>query len=320
MSILIQKAGILTTVQDLGRHGYRRFGINPNGAMDRHALRVANILLGNDENTAGLEIHYPAPEIVFEEPAFFALAGADFSAALDGRPVENWHVGFAPGNSILTFRKKISGNRLYLAVRGGFRIDRWLGSASTNLRAGAGGFEGRRLAAGDRLFFNRTTMDGKKDPGYRLSSSLIPFYSSFPTVRIVAGPEFEWLTEESRIDFTEQNYAISLNSDRMGFRLEGPPLTARERTQMVSSAVDFGTVQMLPDGRLIVLMADHQTTGGYPRIGQIASVDRPLVAQLGGNDKIAFHPITVAAAEDLAVRRRIDLNRLRSAVGFRFPA
>src|SRR5688572_13279782 len=145
MSILFQTTGLLTTIQDLGRNGFRRFGINPNGAMDKTAVRLINILLGNDETEAAIETHFPAPEILFEEDAVIALGGADFGAKLNENPIENWRIVVAEKGSLLKFGKKIFGNRAYLAVRGGLKIEKWLGSASTNLTANIGGFEGRAL-------------------------------------------------------------------------------------------------------------------------------------------------------------------------------
>ena len=161
MSILVRKSGILSTFQDLGRKGFRRFGINPSGAMDFRAVRLINILLGNDETEAVLEMHFPAPEIVFEEDAFIALGGADFGEKLNDKLVENWRVCFAEKGSILEFGQKTFGSRTYLSVKGGFEIKKWLGSCSTNLLAEIGGFEGRNLQAGDRIEFNEKTENGK---------------------------------------------------------------------------------------------------------------------------------------------------------------
>src|SRR5258708_5147520 len=144
MSILIEKAGLLATVQDLGRTGYRRFGINPNGVMDTAAARLINILLGNDEGEAVLEMHFPAPKIVFETDTVFALGGGDFAPKLDGDHIENWQCCFAEKGSSLVFSEKLLGNRAYLAVRGGFRLEDWLGSSSTNLMAEIGGIDGRK--------------------------------------------------------------------------------------------------------------------------------------------------------------------------------
>ncbi len=157
MSLLIKKSGLLSTVQDAGRNGFRRFGINPNGAMDKTALRLINILLGNDEAEAAIEMHFPAPEILFEQNAVFALGGANFGARLNDEPAENWKIQFAETGGILKFPEKISGNRCYLAIRGGFKIEKWLDSRSTNLTAKIGGFNGRKLETADRIEFNQKT-------------------------------------------------------------------------------------------------------------------------------------------------------------------
>lgn len=316
MSILINKAGILTTVQDLGRNNFRRFGINQNGAMDKIAVRLINSLLGNEENCAVLEMHFPAAEILFEEPASFALGGADFSAILNGEPIENWRIYQGEKGSTLKFEQKSFGNRVYLAIKGGFKITKWLGSASTNLKAKIGGFEGRKLQTGDRISFNQIPNTKSQIRNSFVSNSLIPFYSKFPTVRVIAGAEFDDLTAVSQQNFLHETFTITRNSDRMGFRLQGEPLYLQTPKELVSSAVNFGTIQLLPDGQLIVLMADHQTSGGYARLANVISMDLPLLAQLGANDKAAFHLISIEEAENLAVRFEKDLNLLKTAAKF----
>ena len=316
MSILVIKAGILTTAQDLGRNGFRRFGINPNGAMDKTAARLINSLLGNDDGAAVLEMHFPAPEILFEEPAAFALGGADFTAKLNGETVENWRINFAGKGATLKFTEKIFGSRAYLAVKNGFKIERWLDSASTNLKAKIGGFEGRKLQTGDRIFFKQPTTSASRRTAKKISNAVIPFYSKFPTVRVVAGAEFELLTAVSQENFLKENFTITQNSDRMGFRLAGEALYLLHEKELVSSAVNFGTIQLLPDGQLIVLMADHQTSGGYPRIANVISTDLPLLAQLGANEKVAFYLTSTEEAESLLMKFESDLNLLKIAAGF----
>jgi antagonist of KipI len=318
MSLLLIKPGILTTVQDLGRHGYRRFGINPGGAMDQTAVRLINTVLGNAENEAALEMHFPAAEIVFEANAIAAIGGADFSAVLGDKPIENWRPFFAAKGSVLKFKVKTAGNRAYLAIRDGLRVERWLGSSSTNLTAAIGGLDGRRLAAGDHVECKAKVKRQKVKLGRRVSNRLIPRYRSFPTVRVVAGAEFEFLTEAGRDLLLDHDFIVSNNSNRMGFRLTGEPITFANAREFISSAVSFGTIQTLPDGQLIVLMADHQTAGGYPRIAHIISRDLPLLAQLGANDKVAFHLIEQEDAERLAIEFERELNFLR--VGCRFQA
>ena len=322
MSVLINNPGILTTVQDVGRFGFRRFGINPNGAMDKTALRLINILLGNDEDEAVLEMHFPAPEIVFEKDAVFALGGADFAAKLNGEMLENWKPYRAETGTILKFTGKTFSNRAYLSVKGGFAVEKWLGSTSTNLTANIGGFSGRKLQKNDRLLFkvsgSRFQVQGFrfKVPNIKISASLIPFYSRFPTVRVVAGAEYESLTALSEQILRQKTFTVSQNSDRMGFRLIGESLFLLDDNELVSSAVNFGTIQLLPDGQLIVLMADAQTSGGYPRIAHIIETDLPLVAQLGANDRIAFQLISIEEAEDITLERERNLNFLR--VGCKF--
>lgn len=314
MSIIVQKEGILSTVQDLGRSGFRSSGINPGGAMDKIAARLINVLLGNNESEAVLEMHFPAPEILFEKDAVFALGGADFGAKLNNKNLENWKSYFAEKRSVLKFAGKNFGNRAYFSVTGGFEIEKWLGSASTNLTAEIGGFRGRHLQKRDRLGFKQKIIDIKQKFNYKIAGSLIPIYNRFPTVRVVAGAEFELLEASSEQFFSRQSFTITQNSNRMGFRLEGAPLELLRNKELVSSAVSFGTIQLLPDGQMIILMADHQTSGGYPRIANVCEIDLPLVAQLGANDKIAFHIISLEEAENLFLQREFELNFLKFGI------
>ncbi|HEX8735200.1 MAG TPA: biotin-dependent carboxyltransferase family protein [Pyrinomonadaceae bacterium] len=310
MSISILKSGILTTLQDLGRNDFRRFGINSGGAMDRHAARLINILLGNRQAEAVLEMHFPAPVLEFEKDALIALGGADFSAKLNEKSIENWRPFLANKGDRLSFPERKSGARIYLAVAGGFETEKWLGSASANLRAGIG----KALKQGDEVFFNSKFKIQNSKFNYRVSNSLLPRYSNFPTVRVTAGAEFDALTALSAETFLKNSFAITPDSDRMGFRLVGEPLYLLEEVRLVSSAVNFGTIQLLPDGQMIILMADHQTTGGYPRLAHIAEIDLPLVAQLNANDKIYFKLISTRQAEDLIIQREKDLSLLKTAV------
>lgn len=306
----IRKPGILTTVQDLGRVGSRTLGINPNGAMDQAGVKLINALLGNDENEAVLEMHFPAAEIEFNVECSFAIGGADLGAELDGVAVKNWTSLTAGSNSVLRFTKPRFGTRAYLAAAGGFAIDEWLGSRSTNLLAGVGGLDGRKLKAEDVINLRepRTTKP------HTIGPSMIPKYSRFPTVRVVASGEFDLLTAISEKAFLNDGFTVTNDSNRMGYRLSGPPLYLLHKKEMVSAAVTFGTIQLLPDSQLIVLMADHQTAGGYPRIANVISVDLPLLAQLGTNDGVSFHLVSIEEAERLAAEFERDLNRLRTGI------
>ena len=307
MSLSILKPGILSTVQDLGRTGGRSLGINPSGVMDRAAARIANALLDNDESTALIEMHFPAAEIEFDSPTVFAIAGADFDAELDGEHISNWSTALANKGSRLKFKNRSNGTRAYFGVPGGFAVDEWLGSSSTNLTAGIGGFSGRRLKTGDVVecsssdnFFPRTA-----------GQSFVPLYNRFPTLRVLPGPEFGLLTATSEHEFRRQGFTLSNACDRMGYRLQGKPIHILHHREMVSAGVNFGTIQLLPDGQLIVLMADHQTSGGYPRIANVISADLPLLAQCGPGDGVSCELVTAIEAERLAMRFERELNFLR---------
>ena len=314
MSIFVTKSGILSTIQDTGRNGFRRFGINPNGAMDVGAARLINILLANEESETVLEMHFPAPILKFEEAAIIALGGAKFGAKIDDKSIENWRPYRIEKSQTLSFSGKISGNRAYLTVKGGFQMERWLNSASTNLTANIGGFEGRSLLKGDRILFRQKTKNQKPKTNFRISRTVIPHYSSMPTLRVIAGAEFERLTAFSESNFLKNNFTITRNSNRMGFRLNGEPLYLLNKIELISSAAAFGTIQLLPDGQMIILMADHQTSGGYPRVAHVASADLPVLAQLGAGDKVNFEIISIEEAEDLALEFERELNFLKVGV------
>jgi antagonist of KipI len=312
MSLLVVKEGLLTTVQDLGRFGYRSFGVNPSGVMDRAAAQLLNLLLENDENDAVIEMHFPAGEFTFENHIDFAIGGADFSAELSKRTVTPWAVIHALKGDVLRFVHKKVGSWAYLAVSGGFDVDEWLGSSSTSLVTETGGFYGRRLIKGDRIPVKPSAMGSPNSS--RIGNSLVPLYSDSPTLRVTRGPEFDMLTGVSQHLLFTERFAISPQSDRMGFRLNGPQLFRLSDAEILSSGTTFGTVQLLPNGQMIVLMADHQTTGGYPRIATIASVDLPLIAQLGPGNEVAFDLIETEQAESLILDLEKSIAFLRTGL------
>ncbi len=241
----------------------------------------------------------------------FALGGADFAAELDGHPIDNWRTHFAAPGQSLRFRKRTKGNRCYLAVNGG------LTSRSPDEELRSDELTTSRLVRGSHLF--RKLIGPHPDlrsEGRRVSSSMVPAYSTFPTVRFLAGGEFHQLDETNKRLLSESNFEVSADSNRMGFRLKGPELALAGHVELVSAGVNFGTMQLLPDGQLIVLMADHQTSGGYPRIGNIISADLPLAGQLGTGDRIAFKPTTINEAERAGLALEADLKRLELGVRF----
>jgi antagonist of KipI len=281
--------------------------------MDRTAARVSNLLLQNDETDAVLEMHFPAGEFSFQDETIFAIGGADLSAELSGVPISNWRTIKARNGDVLRFAHRRSGNRAYLSVKGGFIVEPWLGSASTSLVTHTGGFLGRKLLCGDAVPFGSQAEPTNSDD-IQIGPSLLPHYSSESRLRVTAGPELETLSGLSQIQLFSEKFKITPQSNRMGFRLNGPRLHKLSDDEMLSSGTTFGTIQLLPDGQLIVLMADHQTTGGYPRIATIASVDLPLIAQLGPNDAGSFELIDQADAEQLTATFEQNLNYLGMGV------
>lgn len=313
MSIQVETAGVFSTIQDSGRFGYRLFGVNPNGWMDSFSARVGNFLVGSDPAAASLEFHFPAPRIRFEIGAVIALTGADFAPVINGQPVSMWTALSVSADDVLGFQRPVWGSRGYLAIQTGLDVPSILGSRSTNLAANFGGFEGRRLNAGDRMPFC-----GASSPSAVGLSTVSPHFRFRCLVvdlriRILPGPEFELLDETAKKTLTEGVFQISGNSDRMGFRLNGPKIESPIGS-MVSSAVTFGTVQLLPDGNVIILMADHQTTGGYPRIATVIAADLPRLAQKHAGQTIEFELATFDEAESEFLRLERDLNYLKSAL------
>ncbi len=329
MSLSILRPGLLTTVQDLGRHGYQQDGIIVSGAMDATALRVANLLVGNPETTAGLEITLLGPKIRFETDCLVALTGAHLSPTLNGQPVGlNRPVWVAAGTE-LAFGRALAGSRAYLAVAGGFALAPVLGSQSTYLRAGFGGFQGRALQAGDVLSVGQFSAIGEKlrqQLAQRLSHSswvparwtpgpaLCPTPHPNPVIRAVRGPEYELFSEASQRAFWHEPFTVTPEADRMGYRLHGPALARPIETELLSSAVTFGTVQVPAGGQAIVLMADRQTIGGYPRLAQVITADLSALAQVRPGARIQFAEVSLAEAQALYLAQERQLRGLRRGI------
>ncbi|WP_210463063.1 5-oxoprolinase subunit C family protein [Rufibacter roseolus] len=324
MGIKVEKPGLLTTVQDLGRYGFQKQGMVVSGAMDSFALRLAILLAGNPENAAALEITLSGPSLRFQEDSLIALAGANLSPKLNGTPVPNHRPVFVRKDTLLEFGAPVQGCRTYLAVTGGIDVPLVMGSASTYARAGVGGWNGRALQKDDVLLVNLPTSEQlqhwqEKCPAgepflvssWGLSRDLLPAYSENPTVRVLPGPEFALFSENAQETFWNSEFKVSPAADRMGYRVEGPVLSLKEPVELLSSAVTFGTVQVTPSGNPIILMAEHQTTGGYPRIGQIISADLPLLAQVRPGAKLRFRQVSLTEAHQLYYRREQTLEHLK---------
>jgi antagonist of KipI len=317
MGIKVIKAGLLTTVQDLGRYGYRKDGMIVSGAMDTVALRTGNVLLGNPEQEAGIECTLLGPVVLFEAEQLVAVTGGDLSATIDGSPVPMWRPFKVNKGSVLSFGRPVLGCRSYLTVCGGFDLPEILGSYATYLRAGIGGWKGRALKAGDVIPFKKlySSSDGKFNwsPGQKM----YPDYQG-KTIRVIKGPEFNLFTEKSIVSFFTEEFKISREADRMGYRLDGPVLQLSAAQEMLSAAVAFGTIQVPGQGTPIVLMADHQTTGGYPRIAQVVSADLTLLAQMKPGDSISFELITLDQAQELLLSAEQRLKQLKQTLTFKY--
>lgn len=315
MSIRILKAGIYDTIQDQGRDGFSKWGINVNGAMDFYAADVANALVGNDSRQAVIEMHFPAGEILFDQETTISITGGEFAPAVNGSPISSWRTIIVPSGSVLSFKRREKGMRVYLAVSGGFRVNEWLGSRSTNVKSGAGGFEGRRLQLNDVIETSKERMVRERKAPYVFPWSVnIENAYTHPSVGLLPGNEFNWLVDRSKTALVESNFSVHSSSDRMATHLVHEPLPFETKEELFSSAVTFGTVQLLPSGKLIVLMADHQTTGGYPRIGYVASAYLPLLSQFAPGEKFRLHLMSSGEAEKMLFSLRTEMNKIRNIV------
>ena len=310
MTMRIVLGGPSTTVQDLGRRA-QRDGVPECGAMDSHAARLANLLVGNREDSAVLETTLAGPAVVFQRATALALGGGDFGASLAGESIAPWHAVPVRAGATLTLGKAQRGCRACIAIAGGIDVPAVLGSRSTFLPGRFGGFEGRALRAGDIVPLGDATMH----PGRRaLATALHPRYDS--TIRLIAGEHLECLDDRSHEALFGDGLRVSARSDRMGYRLEGIALRLRAPLEMISTAVTIGTLQVTPSGEPILLMADHQTTGGYPMLGHVAAVDLGAVAQLRPGDPIRFTPISLDDAQRLYLEREHALDVVRRALSF----
>lgn len=309
MSIRVARAGALTTVQDRGRRGWQHDGVPVSGAMDDVAMRTANWLVGNDAGAAVLEATIAGPSLEVDEDTTFAITGADMDARLHGLRIRPWHTVRVRAGETLTLDGARRGCRAYIAVAGGIAVAPTLGSRSTYARAGFGGYHGRPLERGDVLAVGkaRSSIRDMRPRGIDLRRLDLNRH----TVRLVPGPHWRALTGESRLALAEGRYTLTSGSDRMGFRFAGEPLRLACDVDVLSAGVTTGTMQLPPDGQPIVLMTDRQTTGGYPRIGEIATVDLPILAQLRPGDSIRVEAIPHQEAERLYLARECELDCLR---------
>ncbi|AIC92810.1 biotin-dependent carboxyltransferase family protein [Shouchella lehensis] len=315
MSILVEEGGLFTTIQDLGRRGFLHQGVLESGAMDRRAARNANIAVANDEKEAVLEMTLIGPVLTFQTTALICMTGDGMTPFLNGDPYPIGYPLVVPKGTTLSFKAKKEGMRTYLAVAGGFNVPDVMDSKSTYIRAGIGGYQGRSLKQGDCLelgspnklvqpVIEKTNqnnqvwrsswhVNGPINEAHELNRNVI---------RAIPGTHFERLNEESKRQLFQTTFTVKNQSDRMGYRLQSQArIQFDDSFSLLSEAVALGTVQAPPDGQLIILMADRQTTGGYPRALQVTSVDIWKIAQLRPGQSFTFTKVSLEEAERLYV-------------------
>ncbi|MFA9455408.1 biotin-dependent carboxyltransferase family protein [Halalkalibacter sp. AB-rgal2] len=324
MTIEIVKAGLLTTVQDTGRFGFQKAGVSIGGAMDINAIQIANVLVGNDENEAALEVTMTGPTMQFYETAMLAITGGDLSPKLNGTHVPLNRPILAKRGDELSFHQIKDGCRSYIAFAGGLQIKKVMNSYSTYLRAGIGGLNGRPLKKGDRLIckqrnrrseglYTLLTSQKRMVAQWSVSSHLCNNTNS-NCIRVIRGRHYDSFSLESVQLLWNSSYTVTTEADRMGYRLNGSPLTLKKQQQMLSEPVSFGTIQVPGDGMPIILMADSQTVGGYPIIGQVAAVDRSKIAQMKAGDLLLFEEIDMNSAGYLFRKRQANLEELKASI------
>ncbi len=311
-TITVIDGGLLTTVQDLGRHGYQRYGVPVSGAMDQYAMRIGNILVGNDEGSAVLEITLLGPTLMFSSKTRVAITGSDLGATVDGNPIGSWRSIDIPKGSTMSFRGGTSGVRGYLAISGGIDVPKTMGSRSTSIRESIGGYAGRPLGKGDRI----STFGSLSNlPLITVSKQHQYDYSDIQQVRVILGPQEENFTKNGVETFLSESYKISNDSNRIGIRLVGPKISHKVSADIISDGTTFGSVQIPGDGMPIILMADRGTTGGYAKIATVITPDLWKVSQVHPGSSLTFKPVSVEKAIAIYRKRETEITDLKVLIG-----
>jgi len=322
MEMFVTRAGFLTSVQDLGRTGFREFGVSLSGALDPFALRVANLLVGNVESAAALEVTLGGLQLHFNDDRIVAWCGGEFEVQIGSRSLPAGHVARSQAGDELKFRPPQIGCRGWLAISGGVDVPIVLGSCSTDLRANSGGFQGRTLRDGDVIPLG--PRPGSPIPATRISSWTAPHdwaspAKRDPTLRFIRGVDWNRFNAATLQRLASEAFAVSPDSDRMGVRLTGPELRRIENADLVSEAVAPGTIQVPPSGQPILLLGDCQTIGGYPKIAHVITVDLGMAAQLRAGDRVRFSEVSLDDAHRLLLQRERALERFRIGLSLRNP-
>jgi antagonist of KipI len=320
MNVNILRAGFLSTIQDLGRSGWRQFGVSVGGALDAHALRVANNLAGNDERAAGLEITSGLLRLRFNDERIIAWCGGEFNVTTALKNIPAGHSARVEADQEISISGPRRGCRGWLALSGGIDLPVVLDSRATDLRARFGGFDGRVLRDGDDLPLgkksNRARLWIKSLAEEIIASWSAPRYwarpiEDNPVLRFIRGAHWNLFQGRAHKAFFTERFTVTAESDRMGARLEGAKLERREGGDLISEAVAPGTIQVPPNGQPIVLLGDCQTIGGYPKIAHVITVDFPIAAQLREGDRVRFVEVSLPEALRLLLEREREIERFR---------
>jgi biotin-dependent carboxylase-like uncharacterized protein len=304
-TLVVEQAGLQTSVQDLGREGYGPMGVSSSGAADAVSLRLANALVGNPAGAAALELTIVGGSYVFPEGGVVALTGADFGATLNGQPLEMGVPHAVRPGGMLRMGQTRSGARCYLGVAGGVLVAPVLSSSSTHLLSGLGGFKGRALQKGDVLEIGTPT---KRLQRRRLGARAQETFRPRKTIRVTEGPQFDWFPDEAQRLLWQGTFHVREEANRMGLQLQGPALSVRADQGMISEGVPLGAVQVTPAGQAIVLFVEQQTAGGYPKIANVIGADLFCIGQLRPRDEIRFLRATFEEARRLWIEQQQRLN------------
>lgn len=311
MGFLVQAPGFLTTVQDMGRTGYQAYGVSPAGVMDRRSPTIANLLVGNDENEGVLEVTLGGVSLDFDEDNTVAVCGADAPITVDGVRREPYCAIAVKKGQTLSLGLAAKGMRVYIAFSGGLDIKPVMNSLSTHTQSATGGFMGRKLERGDAICFKRPCAALLNMSARRAQIETFHAQDEPTDIRVILGPQDKLFTAAGVSTFLGEAYKVSANSDRMGFRLIGSAVELRRRRDMITDGVVFGSIQVPPSGEPIIMMADRQTTGGYPKIATVISEDLPLAAQCRPGMAMRFCPVTIDEAQALIKKRAEQYGELK---------
>ena len=312
MGIRVLKPGMLTTVQDLGRTGYQSQGFSVAGVMDKRSFKIANLLLDNPENEAVLEFTLIGPTLEFTSETIIAITGGDFQPTINGEPAPMYEAIYMSKGDILKFGSARTGSRGYVAFSSYLDVPVVMGSRCTNMKSSVGGFKGRKLQQDDCIMF-------------RVKRRYLPFFlsrklpadtfdSEQETIRVVMGPQDDAFTKEGIKTFLNSEYTVTSDFDRMGCRMDGPFIAAKDKSDIISDGIALGSIQVPSHGKPIILLSDRQTTGGYAKIATVASVDIPKIVQRKTDHRLRFQAVSVQEAQKLIIKEMKEFDEMRKII------